>query len=77
MLPKHWGGPAGGGEVAEQLEGKQAGHNGLVRALGDAGALAQLEPLALRCACYDSPGDIPEGCPGGAERAGITDRGQA
>lgn len=51
VLPKHWGGPAGGGEVAEQLEGKQVGHNGLLRALGDAGVLAQLEPLALRCAC--------------------------
>lgn len=48
MLPKHWGGPVGGGEVAEQLAAKQLNHNTLLMVLGDAGILANLPSTTLR-----------------------------
>ena len=50
MLPKHWGGPVGGGEVAEQLASKKLSHDSLLLILGDAGILSQLAPPALRFA---------------------------
>ena len=49
MLPKHWGEPVGGGEVAEQLAAKQLTHNSLLLILSAAGILQQLPPLVLRC----------------------------
>jgi hypothetical protein len=48
-LPKHWGGPVGGGEVAEQLAAKQLNHNTLLMVLGDAGILPSLPPPTIRC----------------------------
>ncbi len=48
MLPKHWGEPVGGGEVAEQLAAKQLSHNSLLLILGAAGVLQQLPPPVLR-----------------------------
>ena len=50
MLPKHWGEPVGGGEVAEQLAAKQLSHNSLLLILSAAGVLQQLPPPVLRCA---------------------------
>lgn len=49
MLPKHWGEPVGGGEVAEQLAAKTISHNTLLRILSDAGILQQLPSPILRC----------------------------
>ena len=48
MLPKHWGEPVGGGEVAEQLAAKQLSHNSLLLILSAAGVLQQLPPPILR-----------------------------
>lgn len=50
MLPKHWGGPVGGAEVAEQLAAKKLSHNSLLAILADAGVLPQLAAPVLRCA---------------------------
>ena len=52
MLPKHWGGPVGGAEVAEQLANKKLSHDSLLMILGDAGVLPQLSSPTLRCAYY-------------------------
>ncbi|BDA43944.1 Nuclear pore complex protein NUP133 [Coccomyxa sp. Obi] len=48
VLPKHWGGPVGGAEVAEQLATKKLSHDSLLLILGDAGVLSQLAAPALR-----------------------------
>lgn len=50
VLPKHWGGPVGGAEVAEQLAGKKLSHDSLLLILGNAGVLSQLTASALRSA---------------------------
>lgn len=55
MLPKHWGEPLGGGEVAEQLAAKQLSHNSLLLILSSAGVLQQLPPPVLR---YTLPGTL-------------------
>jgi len=49
MLPKHWGEPVGGGEVAEQLAAKTISHNSLLHILSAAGILQQLPSPVLRC----------------------------
>lgn len=52
MLPKHWGGPVGGAEVAEQLASKKLTHDSLLMILGDAGVLPQLASPTLRCSHF-------------------------
>ena len=55
MLPKHWGGQAGGSEVAEQLAAKAQKHRSLLLTLGDAGVLPRLASPALRCCLLHCP----------------------
>lgn len=55
VLPKHWAGAGGGGEVSEQLAAKQASHNSLLLILGEAGILPQLSPTTLRCVPLSQP----------------------
>ena len=62
MLPKHWGEPVGGGEVAEQLAAKQLNHNSFLLILSSAGILQQLPPLILRCALPGILEALARGC---------------